>query len=1625
MDHDGGFEEFRSVGFGPQAILMSGGGAGAGAAGGLVGSTPDYLYMAGPGADVYARISAAAAEVALVSLPDPPLLRAARQRLQALRSAYAAAELGLPVAQVLHSAHRSAVLALRQDLAQLRQLLGTAVKEVSACEYDVAGVRGGSFGSEETSPLVIPRAPLCEDMPVATLSAYARQASSLKQAVESAADADAAVGLSGVESHLSQHAPLAARAAEEATAQLKAELRRQLAELQMQYKTLEAECEGKRGDAEAAERARSETHASFLGMKNSVDEARASTETELANAAAALAKAEGLVLLQFGHSSSGPRGAHEVTVEELCSASSPGEDSPTDKERRLRRLIEEATAAERARIEEEYAQKLAAQFEANAAALEEASARGAADVESSKVLPPLPTTPAPSSSPVRGTSPSPSRGRAAASGAAAMPSSASAMGAAEVEAILAAVADPSLLPRLHPVLVDKAAQAQAERQHVEAAAAEESSKAEEIQAALQRIGQDLLVVKGGISVARGLYELKVTVRRMWALRGVRPAAVNPFLADTLRAAPYSSALAARLREAFRAVRAGYLPTCTPLDVQLWSEGMVVTAGSVVPQAVAAGELVQAEDGPLTVPGTAAAAAAAHDSAPRGRSRSPSGASSRRAPGVSVAALLGRPASRQAAAAPAAPAGEGAAAGGHEEGSRSEALEAAAAAGAEAEEAEEAEAAARAEMERDSYTAAAAERAAQAMERQEAADRKAARYAEIFRQAAAGPEAAAAEAAAAASVRVGRGRQPHHPQHSVEGAAGAGGSSSRPASRSASATRRRQQQEAEGGAEAAANGAAGGALLAHTAGREDLEPVDPAEMPPHVAVAAQKGAQAQQLQAAAQPRRRAEDEEESEDEGLRSLLQRIRESASTGGGGAGSSLSAPSPAPTAQVQGLASLGDIRQAITATAPSRKASGAALQPVQQQQHAVGGVGQGLAQRARERAHLEAAAAAAAATAHAREHFYAALGGSSQPPPASSTVRAVSPITMPTGSSMGTSGGAGGGTNMAALAAMLTAAAEQPEDSEEQHQQQVPTPSRSALLAQAQPYMGYIRAAALPPVMEVPHSGAPTPAASTQRGGQGGHGAQAEEAGFFAHPHQPHQPTTSEFTHSSQGGGVSAVAPQHQGQVAGGGSSKGAGVQSRDLYGAVATRPVAFHSASVGAPAPSGHPPGAGAGAEAFSLSDAVRAVDEHGPAQGEASQADKAARYRFLDLGEQPGGGHMTRWDPRSGAPMPPPPASLYPTLDSSSVPPTASPQQLQSMARGLVAAVGSSVLQQALQGELEASGVSGAPQQESDRKGAEQKQAQSSYQPQQYKYSGLHPMPSEPPMPLPVFGGPSPAPGQPRPASALPSQGGSPKAPQTFGALPHVNQHSSSHSGGGIPQDVLQSADPVTREALLQFLQGQIAAIQGASLPPSGGGAGVLQASLQASGGLVAGDGSGMGEEGGSYYYGASAPGTPQRATPLAPLHSVLSSAPPALPPIQAGPGQQHRASYAASPSQQQQQQPQPGLILRQPVQQGAPLPAAARGGPLVLGTGETSRFPRSSPRFQYGSSALGRALSRDAYQGYDKGAAYQRRMPGSGAASAVSGYTSGSAGSGLGGLGQPRAGYMAAAPTAASQYFARR
>jgi hypothetical protein len=92
--------------------------------------------------------------------------------------------------------------------------------------------------------------------------------------------------------------------------------------------------------------------------------------------------------------------------------------------------------------------------------------------------------------------------------------------------------------------------------------------------------EQIMRTKVSIANQREFYDLKVAVRRAWAMRSVKASAANVFLGDSLKNAPYCAALAHRLRDVFRAVSSGLLPPVIPLETQMWSDGMAVTPASV-------------------------------------------------------------------------------------------------------------------------------------------------------------------------------------------------------------------------------------------------------------------------------------------------------------------------------------------------------------------------------------------------------------------------------------------------------------------------------------------------------------------------------------------------------------------------------------------------------------------------------------------------------------------------------------------------------------------------------------------------------------------------------------------------------------------------------------------------------------------------------------------------------------------------------------------------------------------------------------------------------------------------------------------------------------------------------------
>jgi hypothetical protein len=71
------------------------------------------------------------------------------------------------------------------------------------------------------------------------------------------------------------------------------------------------------------------------------------------------------------------------------------------------------------------------------------------------------------------------------------------------------------------------------------------------------------------------------------------------------------------------------------------------------------------------------------------------------------------------------------------------------------------------------------------------------------------------------------------------------------------------------------------------------------------------------------------------------------------------------------------------------------------------------------------------------------------------------------------------------------------------------------------------------------------------------------------------------------------------------------------------------------------------------------------------------------------------------------------------------------------------------------------------------------------------------------------------------------------------------------------------------------------------------------------------------------------------------------------------------------------------------------PASLFGLPAASTPLPSADAIRSSPRFQYGSSAAGFDLARDAYAAYDKGAAYSKRSSSTFSAAAAAAATAAS------------------------------
>jgi hypothetical protein len=226
--------------------------------------------------------------------PEDPRIVEQKKRLHDLRVSSAAAELGIPAAQVLYSVLRASLTSKRQDLGQLRYLLSIALKEVSAVEYDVALAKGSALG---VSSSISQRGKICENMPTDTMQVYARQAQALKAEVTSPIEAENSVGIPALKDHMEKHGPLADKAARDATTEIVQALTKELSELQLLYRQLEADLGDKQAEAESVEARKVEMQTHLFASLRAAQESREKQDTEVFTLAAAIARADGKRLL--------------------------------------------------------------------------------------------------------------------------------------------------------------------------------------------------------------------------------------------------------------------------------------------------------------------------------------------------------------------------------------------------------------------------------------------------------------------------------------------------------------------------------------------------------------------------------------------------------------------------------------------------------------------------------------------------------------------------------------------------------------------------------------------------------------------------------------------------------------------------------------------------------------------------------------------------------------------------------------------------------------------------------------------------------------------------------------------------------------------------------------------------------------------------------------------------------------------------------------------------------------------------------------------------------------------------------------------------------------------------------
>lgn len=188
-----------------------------------------------------------------------------------------------------------------------------------------------------------------------------------------------------------------------------------------------------------------------------------------------------------------------VTVEAL--AKEPLDESAAGRERRLRLLVAAAEEEARAGVRAAYASRIVLERE-----------RVAADAEAAI-------------------------------------EAAAAEGNAQAALLEAAGGDQELLAEVRERVDAAIAASHAEAEEAAEVSAEAAARLAEMTAMTARLREQA-------ALSRGLRALKAAVRRLWALRGVRPEATHVFMADALRLAPFAPAFYEHLKEVRKREGAG-------------------------------------------------------------------------------------------------------------------------------------------------------------------------------------------------------------------------------------------------------------------------------------------------------------------------------------------------------------------------------------------------------------------------------------------------------------------------------------------------------------------------------------------------------------------------------------------------------------------------------------------------------------------------------------------------------------------------------------------------------------------------------------------------------------------------------------------------------------------------------------------------------------------------------------------------------------------------------------------------------------------------------------------------------------------------------------------------------------